>query len=833
MRPLRSCERLIDTNPLLRVLLPFMSGIGVAEWTYPFLAGYSVSLYVAAACSAVLCFWKARRGKYSFRGSVVYLLAFYVGLTSLGAAFLLGRREALQVEWPESPQTYRAVVVETPREKGKTFQVVARLYGGTYDGRKVRLALMKPDRNRKLFHKDSVDNYSSGAGNHASSVDDYSAGSDSNRAGTGNYGSGIENHASCVDNYSAGSDGNRSGTGSCSSGVENHGSGSDNYMPAADKHTPKTDAHSSSIKSHNSEVKSHNAKVDTHGLETDYHRHKSEQRGGSGAEQRDEACEDNVPRVGDLLLFDARMETPRNAGNPGEFDYAAWLRHQDISGTAFCFSSQWRRSEISMRDLPVAVCALRIRDRLVAGYARFFDGRDLGLLSAMTLGDRTGLDVETRDMFSRTGVSHVLALSGLHLGILFAVYNLLVLSFCRRRWVYVAMSFVGIACLWLFAFLAGLPLSLLRAASMFTVMQLSVCLRRDCFSVNNLALAALLLLLVSPQSLFDVGFQLSFLAVFFIQLLPFSSGSGLWHRLRGLFVVSLAAQLGTMPLVAYYFHVLPVYGLLTQFVAVPLTYLILVLAVLFLCIPFLRIVWVPALGLLLAAMQRGLAFFADLPGAVLTVRPTVFVVVSCYAVLALSVAYALRRRPWPLYGIAAIVVLGAGIAMCGRRARHTSPRLVFYNLRTVPAVHAISSARCSYLWSERPALAERALASVRRTYWEAEGMSAPVWLSGGMEAPGMRFCDGLLCFGTLRVALPVGRLPRACPESPLQVDYLLLSKGTDAGLDLLLRHFRPASVVLDSSLPERRRRGYELAARACGLDVHDMCEEGALVVEVE
>lgn len=735
MPALRSCERLIDTNPLLRVLLPLMSGIGVAEWSYPLLSGWELFLYVAAAFAGVVCFLVVRGDSDSSYRSMVFQIALFFGLMALGAASLIDRRSALEVEWPGEARVFQAMAVETPRETDKTVQVTARLDGGAFSGQKIRLVLMKPKGGNVSSHKDGEDK----------------------NAATGTY----------VRKTSA-------------------------REPATEKN-----------------------KVEVNGGVT------------VGMDGK------RLPRVGDRLLFFARVETPRNAGNPGEFDYATWLRHRGIAGTAFCYASEWALCENGSDHLPFGVCALRVRERLVGDYARYFGGSDLGVLSAMTLGDKSRLDAGTREVFSRTGTSHILALSGLHLGILFAVYHLFVLSFCHRRRVYVAMSILGIAGLWLFAFLAGLPISLVRAALMFSVMQLSVCLRRDSFSVNNLALAALLLLLVSPQSLFDVGFQLSCVAVLFILLLPFSPGTGLWYRLRGLLLVSFAAQIGTLPLVAHYFHIVPVYGLLVQPLAIPLTYLVLVVSVLFLCIPFLRVIWVPVLAWLMDVMQSVLGFFADLPGAVLVWRPSVPMVVAYYIVVALLIAYLLRRRSWPLYAIAGVIVFMTGMEFYSYGQRNLSPRVIFYNLRTVAAVHAIPSVGNSYLWSAPRERADSALASVRRTYWEVEGISSPVCLSGEVDAPGLRFSDDVLCLGRLRVALPADSLPPAFPARPFAVNYLLLHKGVKARLDVLLRHFRPDTVVLDAGLSDRRRRKYAAAARSCGVTVYDMREQGALVVKVE
>lgn len=157
MPALRSCERLMDTNPLLRVLLPLMSGIGVAEWSYPLLSGWDLFLYVAAASAGLVCFLAVRGDSGSLFRSMVFQIALFFGLMALGAASLIDRRSALEVEWPEEARVFQAMAVETPRETDKTLQVTARLDGGAFSGQKIRLVLMKPKGGNVSSHKDGED----------------------------------------------------------------------------------------------------------------------------------------------------------------------------------------------------------------------------------------------------------------------------------------------------------------------------------------------------------------------------------------------------------------------------------------------------------------------------------------------------------------------------------------------------------------------------------------------------------------------------------------------------------------------------------------------------
>ena len=232
------------------------------------------------------------------------------------------------------------------------------------------------------------------------------------------------------------------------------------------------------------------------------------------------------------------------------------------------------------------------RDRLLQ---RLSDGGVEGdayaVVAAMVLGDKSALTKELRDTYSVTGASHVLALSGLHLGIIYMLLSLLVRG---RRWRMLSQLFLIIS-IWGFVFLVGMSMSVVRAAIMLSVYALLSLGHRDKMSVNTLAFTAIVMLLVHPLSLFDVGFQLSFMAVFSILLWyplfeglipqPYLMSHRLVKWLWTMLAVSCAAQLGTAPLVAYYFGRFSTLFLITNLVVIPAATLILYLALLVLIVP--------------------------------------------------------------------------------------------------------------------------------------------------------------------------------------------------------------------------------------------------------
>ena len=237
------------------------------------------------------------------------------------------------------------------------------------------------------------------------------------------------------------------------------------------------------------------------------------------------------------------------------------------------------------------------------------------VLAAMTLGDKSALTSDLRETYSITGASHVLALSGLHLGIIYMLLSVLMLG--RRG--YAVTQVVIILSIWAFALLTGLSTSVVRAATMLTLYALFSIGDRGRSPLNVLSFTAIVLLLLDCRMLFDVGFQMSFLSVLAILLfMPlFDRLVSFDYLMRHPFLrwvyrlsaVSVAAQLGVGPLIAFYFHRFSTYFLLSNFVVIPAATLILYGALLTLLVPPVGVV----LAWLVGALNKVLGWLSALP----------------------------------------------------------------------------------------------------------------------------------------------------------------------------------------------------------------------------
>lgn len=280
---------------------------------------------------------------------------------------------------------------------------------------------------------------------------------------------------------------------------------------------------------------------------------------------------------GVTLAFHGRVEKPQN-GDSVTFDYASYLYRHGISGSLWVPSVKWK-PVTSLRCRGVRLAASRLRRTMMLKLREWgLDGNAFAVVAAVSLGEKRALDDSLRQVYSSSGASHLLAVSGLHVGIMFWLLGLLVpkkLFPFRLSWI---RDVIVMALMWTYAVAIGMPLSIVRAMIMFSMLSFCRAVGRDSQPVNTLSFAALAILAVQPQGLFDMGFQLSFSAVLAILLFEsdirglLAPRTAVGKYLWGTVSVSLAAQLGTAPLVAYHFGTFSTYFLLTNMLAIPVMF---------------------------------------------------------------------------------------------------------------------------------------------------------------------------------------------------------------------------------------------------------------------
>jgi len=315
---------------------------------------------------------------------------------------------------------------------------------------------------------------------------------------------------------------------------------------------------------------------------------------------------------GSQIIFKKSLQEIKNSGNPGGFDYKRYSLFQGITHQVYLKPDEfemindkkekWFRKFIySSREKVLTILRTNIKG-----------DKELGLAEALLIGYKDDLEQSLVQSYTNTGVVHIIAISGLHLGLIYWLLALLLNPLRKRkrtRWLRPVLIISG---LWLFSLLAGAQPSILRSALMFTCIVLGESLSKKTSIYNTMAVSAFILLCINPYWLWDVGFQLSYAAV--LSIIIFMRPIYNWFYIKNklldflwkLNAVTLAAQILTVPLSIYHFHQFPNLFILTNFLAVPLSSAIL-LGEIFLCV----ISFIPSLAILVGKLLTWLIWLMN------------------------------------------------------------------------------------------------------------------------------------------------------------------------------------------------------------------------------
>jgi len=345
---------------------------------------------------------------------------------------------------------------------------------------------------------------------------------------------------------------------------------------------------------------------------------------------------------GDLLEMEIALHRPRQFGNPGVFQSADYLKRQELSGTAFIANDRNIKKIGEGGNLFLkAIYRYRdeIRKKIVAGLST----PTAPILLAMILGETGYLTDTIRDTFTNSGTNHILSISGSHLAMVsFFIFGCLRLILLRLPAAFLLRislfkipsqwaAFVTAIFVTLYTLLAGSQVATLRSLSMILAYLIALWMGRSANLLHSVSMAALLILMVQPHAIFDISFQLSFLAILFIVLfstwwdksyLKQETSGGIYNKirqaLRVFFLSSFGATLGTAPLTLYYFHQFSWVGLFANFIIIPYTgFILLPLGFISaLAAPFLSHFPLASLNHAICSFYfKVVSFFASFPGA--------------------------------------------------------------------------------------------------------------------------------------------------------------------------------------------------------------------------
>jgi competence protein ComEC len=519
----------------------------------------------------------------------------------------------------------------------------------------------------------------------------------------------------------------------------------------------------------------------------------------------------------------------KNSGNPAGFDYKRYSLFQGITHQVYLTATDFIIAP-STKQTWLKEVIFRLRERTITILKTHIQGaRESGLAEALLIGYKDDLDKTLVQSYSNTGVVHIIAISGLHVGLIYALLLLLTKPMRGKRWQWPRFVLI-LAALWGFGVLAGAQPSVMRSVVMFSVLAAGVVLQRNTNIYNNLALSALLLLCYNPFWLWDVGFQLSYTAVLSIviffkplyNLVYFQNKAldAVWK----LMAVTLAAQVLTTPISLYYFHQFPLLFLFTNLLAVPLSSLVLV-GELLICLsafvaPVAHVIgWVTTFFIRL--MNGYIERLEILPFAVwqgISISALQALLLLLF-IIGISVWLLEKKRSGLWFGLSAFLffTLLRTISFLQAAQQQT---LIVYNISRHQAIDVFSGQEAWFLGDKELGQEDAAV----KLHLQPSRVAHRIHTISNLHTNAFTFCNKRVLVIDTTIALQTFSKPH--------IDVLVLSKNPKLYVNELATAFDIAQIVIDASVPRWKAKLWQQDCKARHLPCHDVTEKGAFVMPV-
>ncbi|NND93576.1 MAG: ComEC family competence protein [Flavobacteriales bacterium] len=546
--------------------------------------------------------------------------------------------------------------------------------------------------------------------------------------------------------------------------------------------------------------------------------------------QKEEAALDL--QIGDVLIVPFEQREVEPPANPGEFNYKRFLSFRDIHHQVYVKSGQWAKvnERWSLRRVSESWRRyLRLRLDLIG-----MSDKEVAIASALLLGKKDELDPELRQSYASAGAMHVLAVSGLHVGIIFLILQLFLSWIDKWKRGPMIKSIIIILALWIYAFVTGLSPSVVRAATMFSAVTLGTGLGRKSSVYNTVASSAFILLVFNPFYIMEVGFQLSYLAVlgiiylhpklyallYFPQWLP----DKIWQ----ISCVSIAAQLATFPLGLLYFHQFPTYFLLSNLIVIPAAFLILHVGLFYIALS-----WVPYLGdwigellnILIKALNSGVTLFESLPMSIINgVDISILTTWSLYILVIFFTIALVYRKKVPFFIATSVlaVLMISQVYELFEKKRDTF--FVVYNVRGESVLNFVSERENLLLTSDKIKKDESKQQFHLRNNWNIHGAPEPEFLTDSVTGPMRWLSDELFMYKGYSFAHIDDRIDVTDIEPKLEVDFMVLSYHRNLSMQDILETYSPGRIILDGTI--RGKTLERIKEDAAEMDIHAVNVDG-------
>ena len=538
---------------------------------------------------------------------------------------------------------------------------------------------------------------------------------------------------------------------------------------------------------------------------------------------------------GDEIIFTKPLQDIKNSGNPGAFDYAQYCEFQQIYQQVFLKKNEW----ILLKEQDaffLKYIIFKTRDYILKSLQDYIPGPDeSSLAKALLIGYRVDLDKDLVQAYSNVGVVHLIAISGMHLAL---IYFFLVWLFAKipviKKSKFTRLVLI-LFCLWFFSLLTGAPASVLRSTVMFTFVAIGDSFNKRNTIYNSLAISAFLLLCFDPFMLWDVGFQLSYLAV--LGIVIFQKYIYNWFYFKNkilnegwkLASVSIAAQLLTLPICIYYFHQFPLLFLLSNMVAIPLS-----TVALWGCIAIVSVSFIPAAALYLGKLvwcsiwllNHSVLVINSIPfslwnGLSISIVNTLLLY---FIFLAFSVSFIKKNKIALKLSIAATFIFVSATAY-SKWESFTQKKIVVYNISEHRAIDFIRGNEFYFLGDS--VLNENNLL----VNYNINPARTALQINHHSDLSNFFFKKNNFCRfynTTFLIADSSVNFDSSAPK--INIDYVIVSKNPKFKIADLIQNFNCNNYIFDASNSQWKIEKWKKECEELHLHFHSVAEQGAFVI---
>jgi competence protein ComEC len=540
-------------------------------------------------------------------------------------------------------------------------------------------------------------------------------------------------------------------------------------------------------------------------------------------------------RAGNQLVFQKPLQEIKNNGNPGGFDYKRYSLFNDITHQVYLNEKDFIL--LKGRDIGWLQNFLSITRNYVLNTLKnnITGPKEIGLAEALLIGYKDDLDKNLLQSYTNTGVVHIIAVSGMHLTLLFWILNIIfnpLLRSKKTKWLH--PMFV-LLILWLFSLLTGGAASIIRAAVMFSFILIGKMAGRNASVYNTLAASAFFLLCYNPFWIWDVGFQLSYAAVLSIviffkpiyHLLFFKNRSLDWFW--QLIAVSISAQILTTPFSMYHFHQFPIYFLITNLVAVPVSSFILVGELVLIILSPVKIL-AHAAGYILSGFIWWLNSFIEsieqFPFALWEgLQITIIQAILLFIIVA-SIAVWLSLKNKPAFWIAlGCLLLFFAIRYQSFYTASQQQKIIVYNVPKNTAIDFIQG-RKYFFYGDSDLLKDDFL---RNFHLKPSRVLQRLVVSDSM--PGLYQNGNVLIFQNIKIML-FKDSDALQNVNILNPDLFILTGNTNFRVSDLPATVKPALIIIDGSVPFWKANRWQKEFDSLHLPCYNISEKGAFVMNL-